>query len=308
MSTAGSVETLAADAPGPELPEVATEPLLAPDRFARLRRWGVVLSGVGAVAGVLGAIAVVFVALHVSALQGIAAAEAAEVVEYQPAPGPSAPAESGTGDSGSGSGDDTDAPAREAESGLPSTLRRVDPEWARRTASATGIPVRALLAYASANLTVAAEQPGCGIGWNTLAAIGAIESAHGSHGGAVLGEAGYPDPAIRGVALNGDGVAAIRDTDDGAWDGDTRWDRAVGPMQFIPSTWARWGADGNGDGAADPNQIDDAALAAARYLCASGAMTSTAGWRAAVFSYNHSDSYVDDVAVTANRYAAASRR
>ena len=45
-------------------------------------------------------------------------------------------------------------------------------------------------------------------------------------------------------------------------------DRAVGPMQFLPASWARYGADGNGDGVRDPHQLDDAALAAAAYLCA----------------------------------------
>lgn len=74
------------------------------------------------------------------------------------------------------------------------------------------------------------------------------------------------------------------------------------------STWAKWGADGNGDGVASPNQIDDAALAAARYLCASGTMTNTAGWRAAVFSYNQSNAYVNEVAAIANRYAADVKR
>jgi membrane-bound lytic murein transglycosylase B len=186
-----------------------------------------------------------------------------------------------------------------------SPVARVDPTWTARVAAATGIPARALVAYASAQLTVAAEQPACGIGWNTLAGIGAIESNHGRHGGAVLGDDGRSTPRILGPALNGVGNAAIRDTDGGTWDGDTRWDRAVGPLQFIPDTWRRWGADGNGDGTADPNQIDDAALAAARYLCASGPMTSTAGWRAAIFSYNHLDTYVDDVAAAANRYTAA---
>lgn len=187
----------------------------------------------------------------------------------------------------------------------PSPIDRVDGAWVDRISAATGIPPRALVAYASADLTIDAEQPACGIGWNTLAGIGRIESEHGSYGGAVLGEDGYPRPAIRGIPLNGDGVAAIADTDAGAWDGDVVWDRAVGPMQFIPETWSHWGADGNGDGAADPNQIDDAALAAARYLCASGSMTDVEGWRAAVFSYNHLEVYVDDVAAVANAYASA---
>ncbi|GAA4069172.1 lytic murein transglycosylase [Microbacterium laevaniformans] len=181
----------------------------------------------------------------------------------------------------------------------------VDPVWLARVSAATGIPPRALRAYASAQLRIVTEQPSCAIGWNTLAAIGGIESDHGRHGGAVLGEDGNPVPAIRGPALDGDGVAAIADTDGGRWDGDTLWDRAVGPMQFIPDTWSRWGADGNGDGVADPNQIDDAALATARYLCGVSAMTDAAAWRAAVFAYNHLEAYVEDVAVVANRYAAS---
>jgi membrane-bound lytic murein transglycosylase B len=182
---------------------------------------------------------------------------------------------------------------------------RIDPAWAARVSEKAGIPVRALLAYASADLAVDAEQPGCGLGWNTIAAIGSIESVHGSIHGSQLGVDGFPIPAILGPALDGDGFAAIDDTDGGEWDGDARWDRAVGPMQFIPSTWAKWGADGNGDGMADPNQIDDAALGTARYLCAAGNVTGVENWRAAVFSYNHLDSYVDDVASRANRFAAA---
>ena len=76
-------------------------------------------------------------------------------------------------------------------------------------------------------------------------------------------------------------------------------------MQFIPSTWARWASDANGDDVADPNQIDDAALTTARYLCASGPMTSQEAWRAAIYSYNHDNDYVDKVARVANEYTAA---
>lgn len=184
------------------------------------------------------------------------------------------------------------------------STRRIDGAWAARIAAATGIPTRALTAYASAELVLADEAPGCGIGWNTLAAIGSIESDHGRHGGAVLGDDGYSTPRIRGVELNGDGVAAI--AGGGAAGEDASWDRAAGPMQFIASTWATWGADASGDGLADPDQIDDAALTAARYLCAGGTVTTVAGWRAAVFSYNHLDSYVDAVAASANDYARAS--
>ncbi|WP_460945251.1 lytic transglycosylase domain-containing protein [Okibacterium endophyticum] len=185
----------------------------------------------------------------------------------------------------------------------PAPLHRIDTAWLAETTAATGIPSRALAAYASAELSIGDENPACGIGWTTLAGIGHIESGHGSHGGAILGDDGWISPRILGPALDGNGTAVIGDTDGGTWDGDTLWDRAVGPLQFIPDTWARWGADGNGDGMADPNQIDDAALAAARYLCHSGPMSTTADWRAAVFSYNHLDSYVDDVATTANLYA-----
>src|SRR5215470_3792130 len=190
-----------------------------------------------------------------------------------------------------------------------SPLDRVDHAWAARAAAATGIPGRAFLAYSSADLAIEAERPGCGLGWNTLAAIGTVESANGTYGGATVLASGYTSKPIIGVPLDGGKfgggtIAAIPDTDRGKLDGDTRWDRAVGPLQFLPSTWAIWGADGNGDGVARPDQIDDAALAAARYLCASGTMKNAAGWRAAVFSYNQSNAYVNEVANIANRYAA----
>jgi len=181
----------------------------------------------------------------------------------------------------------------------------VDAAWLTRTAGATGIPVRALLAYAAANLELRSEKPSCALGWNTIAAIGLAESGHGTHAGSSIGPDGVARPAIIGIRLDGSsGTAAIRDSDRGALDGDPVWDRAVGPMQFIPSTWERNGADGNGDGIKDPQNIDDASLAAARYLCASSTMTTPASWRAAIQSYNNSSDYIDMIAAAANRYAA----
>jgi membrane-bound lytic murein transglycosylase B len=98
-------------------------------------------------------------------------------------------------------------------------------------------------------------------------------------------------------------VARIRDTDGGVLDDDPEWDRAVGPMQFIPATWSQWAADGNGDGVHDPQQIDDAVLAAARYLCFAGGDLSIPGnWISAVTAYNHSIEYNNRVAEVADRY------
>ena len=116
---------------------------------------------------------------------------------------------------------------------------------------------------------------------------------------------GQASGPIIGPSLNGDGFAAIADTDGGALDGDSRWDRAVGPMQFIPSTWRYAGRDGNGDGKRDPSSIDDAALGAAAYLCAHGRdLTSARGWTDAIYSYNQSDSYINEVRDHARTYAA----
>jgi hypothetical protein len=99
-------------------------------------------------------------------------------------------------------------------------------------------------------------------------------------------------------------VARIPDSDGGRWDGDTTWDRAVGPMQFIPTTWRTLGRDGNGDGVADPDNLFDAAVSAAGYLCLSGggSLADPARLRQAVYSYNHSWAYVDTVLGWARLY------
>jgi membrane-bound lytic murein transglycosylase B len=174
--------------------------------------------------------------------------------------------------------------------------------WATSAAARARIPERAVRAYSGAAIALAAQQPHCHLGWTTLAALGAIESGHGTHGGSRVGEDGTVRPGIFGPRLDGAGFGAVPDTDGGRIDGDPTWDRAVGPLQFLPSTWARWGADGNGDGVADPQQLDDAALAAGRYLCSYGDLSVSSTWRAAVFAYNHLDSYVAAVAASAQRY------
>ena len=179
--------------------------------------------------------------------------------------------------------------------------------WADRSARSTGVPARALVAYGTAERTQRAATPGCRLSWATLAGIGRVESDHGSFGDAHLGADGTVRPAIVGVPLDGSaGVADVDDTDGGRLDGDTVHDRAVGPLQFIPSTWARFGADGDGDGVRNPNDIDDAAAAAAAYLCTNGRDTADGdGWWDGVLAYNRSLDYARRVWAVADRYTAA---
>jgi hypothetical protein len=106
-----------------------------------------------------------------------------------------------------------------------------------------------------------------GLSWTVLAAIGQIESADGTNNG----------PSTAG---------------------------ALGPMQFLPSTWAVWGIDGFGQTGA-PNIMDpyDAVPSAARMLCADGAASGSAGLSGAIFDYNHATWYVNEVLALAAEYA-----
>lgn len=152
------------------------------------------------------------------------------------------------------------------------------------------IPATLLDAYRRASDTVGLAQPGCHLPMELLAAIGKVETNH-ARGGQVDADGTTSHP-ILGPVLDGNGFAAIPDTDGGLLDGDTAWDRAVGPMQFLPGTWQRWQADGNGDHRADPNNVYDASLAAGRYLCASDRDLATPqGLDGAILSYNSSASY-----------------
>ncbi|MGW5744361.1 lytic transglycosylase domain-containing protein [Amycolatopsis sp. NPDC003861] len=165
-----------------------------------------------------------------------------------------------------------------------------------------GIPGSMLKAYKNAADILAKEQPDCHLDWALIASIGRIESNH-ARGGYVNANGDTLEP-ILGPVLNGAGAfAAIRDTDGGKYDGDAVWDRAVGPTQFIPSTWRGYASDGNGDGVSNPNNIYDETLATARYLCSGGLDLSTdAGQRIAVRRYNNSSSYVDTVLAWATAY------
>jgi membrane-bound lytic murein transglycosylase B len=166
------------------------------------------------------------------------------------------------------------------------------------------IPLATLDAYLRASTRLATERPACGLQWWMLAGIGRVESNHGRYGGAQPGPHGDVTPRITGIPLDGSaGVGMITDTDRGLWDGDTRWDRAVGPMQFIPSTWRHYEADANGDGRADPNNVYDAALGAGRYLCtAAGHLGDDASLTRAYLAYNHSDVYAAEVLNLARSY------
>ncbi len=171
--------------------------------------------------------------------------------------------------------------------------------------TADGIPLVAVQAYQGAAAASGTADPGCGIPWYLLAAIGRVESDHGRFGGSRLLMNGDGTIPIRGLPLDGrPGLARIDDTDGGALDGDTTFDRAVGPMQFIPSTWRSVMVDGNRDGSRNPNNIFDATLGAAGYLCSGpGNLRDPVQQAAAVRRYNHTDEYVRVVMGVAAQYA-----
>jgi membrane-bound lytic murein transglycosylase B len=171
-------------------------------------------------------------------------------------------------------------------------------------ASTSGIPAAALAAYQRAETVINSADQKCHLSWQLIAAIGRVESDHGRTNGNSLDSKGVARPGIYGIALDGShGTTAISDTDAGQYDADAKYDRAIGPMQFIPSTWSVVGVDADGDGQRNPQDIDDAALATAVYLCSgSDDLGTTAGQEGAVYRYNHSQSYVDLVLSIMNAY------
>ncbi|AQA23624.1 transglycosylase SLT domain protein [Rhodococcus sp. MTM3W5.2] len=167
-----------------------------------------------------------------------------------------------------------------------------------------GIPGINFAAYQSAEKLLAKDLPGCGITWMQIAGIGMVESHH-ANGGQAHDNGDVFEPVI-GLPLNGSlpGQAVIMDTDGGALDGDTVYDRAVGPTQFIPTTWAQFGADGNGDGKIDPQNLFDSAAATGKYLCDRGTnMRDIGSATMAIHRYNNSMAYVANVTAWALAYS-----
>ncbi|MFD7055586.1 C40 family peptidase [Streptomyces mirabilis] len=177
--------------------------------------------------------------------------------------------------------------------------------------TAAGIPPRMLTAYKNAVQQVGKYVPKCqGMRWPILAGIAKVESNHAI--GRTIAGNGDIRPRIYGVLLNGSGAGgnttAFPDTDNGRWDGTASGERAVGPFQFLPSTWASIGKDANGDKTADPHNADDAALGAAVYLCGNGRdLTQRSQLEAAILQYNHSTEYLSNVLGWIDQYTAAAK-
>jgi hypothetical protein len=260
------------------------------------------LTGLAAVA-VIGAVGTVggYVVPTLTAHDGAAKKVAGPATSTSPAPAGGLP---GGGPLGQPSG--TPSPSGSA---APSTGPATVSSWAHNL-TRLGISQVALQAYGYAQVVTAQATPGCHLSWTTLAGIGKIESNHGTHGSSQLNADGKAIPPIYGPPLDGArGDKLIKDTDKGVLDNDKVYDRAVGPMQFLPGTWTKWGTDADDDGVADPQDINDAALSAARYLCANNHDLSTgAGWWQAIHSYNDLDKYASDVYAAADAYGVASQQ
>jgi hypothetical protein len=182
-------------------------------------------------------------------------------------------------------------------------LRRTAVVAGRRAALAD-VPDAALTAYQRSAAVLEEAAPRCGLSWTLLAAVGQVESDHGN---GRLTARGRARPAIVGPPLDGrHGRARVPDSDGGDLDGDRRWDRELGPLHHVPSTWTVAGVDGDGNGNRSPQDIDDAALATGVLLCSTGARLDTAAGRsAALAAYGGSDPYVAAVLQVERRLRSA---
>jgi murein DD-endopeptidase MepM/ murein hydrolase activator NlpD len=168
----------------------------------------------------------------------------------------------------------------------------------------SGIPEPALRAY----LAAGSHCPG--LRWELLAAIGSVESGHGTTGGATADpDTGEVTPWIFGPPLDGSpGIRALPIGDWIGWWGLTGpWQQAAGPMQFLPGTFTAWAIDADEDGETNPHDLDDAVASAANYLC-QGPEGEITDERAALLRYNASDAYVAKVLAYADGLESASIR
>ncbi|MDT7719261.1 MAG: hypothetical protein QOE94_272 [Mycobacterium sp.] len=181
------------------------------------------------------------------------------------------------------------------------TVSAPPPTVVMNSPGALGIPTIAVSAYRNAEQIMTASDPACGISWNLLAGIGRIESMHANGGAAdARGTAIHPiyGPALDGT-LPGNEVIVQNNVS-----GRVTYARAMGPMQFLPATWARYASDGKGDGVADPQNLYDSTLAAARYLCSGGLnLRDPTQVMTAILRYNNSRSYAQNVLGWAAAYA-----
>ncbi len=191
----------------------------------------------------------------------------------------------------------------ETSSRLPHLEARIANERRRTRVIGSDLSYVALDAYLLGARAANRDNPGCGLDWTILAGIGRVESRHGTYGGTKLDHHGRVEDPIIGIALNGQfETAIVGDSDAGTLDGDAVFDRAVGPMQFIPTTWAAFSADGNGDGVRDPQNMYDAARSAGNYLCFNGPVNTDETLNQAILRYNASQVYVRAVLLNAARY------
>lgn len=181
--------------------------------------------------------------------------------------------------------------------------------WARRISDVINVPVVAIQAYGYAQLTMDRDDPSCHLGWTTIAAVAEVESAHGQANGAVLQSNGRSAPLIVGPVLDGkNGRLLVNDTDAGAFDADSTFDRAMGPLGLTPTTWRGYGIDADGDGILDPYDIDDASLALARMLCAGDEdLNKQSDWNAAIARHHPGSTYAKSVFAAADSYGQRTR-
>ncbi|PXY21375.1 hydrolase Nlp/P60 [Prauserella muralis] len=208
---------------------------------------------------------------------GAAALGSPQATTSTPAPGSAPPAPT------------TTPPAAPAQSQAPQERGPRFAAWVDDVAGWLDIPRRAMHAYAAATVKLGEQQPDCHLSWVTLAGIGRIASDHGRAGGRITA-AGVPARPIGTIELRDFAGEVIS------------LPGAAGPMQLSPALWRRWAASASG-GAPNVQDLDDAALAAGRALCADGRdLADGDDWLAGVSAVHDAPLFLHRVLATANVY------